>query len=60
LLEKWRYTAGPVIPTVTTRPPDAATPRDRAKAERHGALLREATRLFAAHGFDGVSLEDPR
>jgi len=38
--------------------PDAATPRDRAKAERHDALLREAARLFAAHGFDGVSLED--
>ena len=43
---------------MTTRLPDAATPRDRAKAERHGALLREAARLFAAHGFDGVSLED--
>ncbi|MFT3798889.1 TetR/AcrR family transcriptional regulator [Microbacterium sp.] len=36
----------------------AATPRDLAKAERHDALLREAARLFAARGFDGVSLED--
>lgn len=35
-----------------------ATARDRAKADRHGALLREASRLFAARGFDGVSLED--
>lgn len=38
--------------------PDAATERGRAKAERHEALLREAARLFAARGFDGVSLED--
>lgn len=36
----------------------SATGRDRAKAERHDSLLREAARLFAAHGFDGVSLED--
>ncbi len=34
------------------------TPRVRAKADRQAALLREATRLFAARGFDGVSLED--
>jgi len=34
------------------------TPRARAKADRHAALLREAARLFAANGFDGVSLED--
>lgn len=36
----------------------SATGRGRAKAERHDSLLREAARLFAAHGFDGVSLED--
>jgi len=35
-----------------------STERGRAKAERHDALLRAAARLFAAHGFDGVSLED--
>lgn len=34
------------------------TDRDRAKADRHDALLREAARLFAARGFSGVSLED--
>lgn len=34
------------------------TPRVRAKADRQAALLREAARLFAARGFDGVSLED--
>lgn len=34
------------------------TSRDRAKAERSGALLKEAARLFAARGYSGVSLED--
>lgn len=34
------------------------TGRERAKASRQAALLREAARLFAAHGFNGVSLED--
>ncbi|GAB3620380.1 TetR/AcrR family transcriptional regulator [Glutamicibacter sp. PS] len=34
------------------------TERERAKAERREALLREATRLFALHGYAGVSLED--
>ena len=43
---------------MTMRAADDATPRDRAKAERQGALLREAARLFAAQGFDGVSLEN--
>lgn len=38
--------------------PAFSTERERAKAERHDALLREAARLFAADGFDGVSLED--
>jgi len=42
----------------TNSPALSATGRDRAKAERHDSLLREAARLFAAHGFDGVSLED--
>ncbi|HZU92755.1 MAG TPA: TetR/AcrR family transcriptional regulator [Microbacterium sp.] len=34
------------------------TARDRAKAERSDALLREAAQLFAARGYSGVSLED--
>ncbi|WP_421732988.1 TetR/AcrR family transcriptional regulator [Cellulomonas sp.] len=34
------------------------TARVRAKAERRSALLSEAARLFAGHGFDGVSIED--
>lgn len=41
-----------------TAPSPTFTPREQAKADRHEALLREAARLFAAHGFDGVSLED--
>ncbi len=41
----------------TTSPSDS-TARDRAKADRQSSLLREAARLFAAQGFDGVSLED--
>lgn len=36
----------------------AGTPRERAKADRQRALIEAAARLFAAHGFDGVSLED--
>ncbi|MBU4465155.1 MAG: TetR/AcrR family transcriptional regulator [Actinobacteria bacterium] len=35
-----------------------STDRDRAKADRHASLLREAARLFAERGFSGVSLED--
>lgn len=35
-----------------------ATDRDRAKADRHSAILHEAARLFAERGFSGVSLED--
>jgi AcrR family transcriptional regulator len=34
------------------------TERDRAKADRQAAILREAARLFAERGFSGVSLED--
>ena len=34
------------------------TARDRAKAERSGALLAAAATLFAERGFSGVSLED--
>ncbi len=34
------------------------TARDRAKAERSDAILREAARLFAERGYNGVSLEE--
>lgn len=34
------------------------TDRDRAKADRYAAILREASRLFAERGFSGVSLEE--
>ncbi len=34
------------------------TERDRAKADRHAAILHEAAALFAERGFSGVSLED--
>lgn len=34
------------------------TARDRAKAARSDAILREAAQLFAARGYSGVSLED--
>ena len=43
---------------MTTRSATSRTMRDRAKAERADALLEAAARLFAQHGFDGVSLED--
>ncbi len=36
----------------------ATTARGRAKAERRDALLAAAARLFAHHGFDGVTIED--
>lgn len=36
----------------------STTGRERAKADRHSALLAEAARLFAERGFTGVSLED--
>ncbi len=35
-----------------------STPRERAKAERYRALLREAARLFAERGFTSVSLDE--
>ncbi len=44
--------------SATDAPADAATARDRAKAERRAALLREAARLFAERGFPRVSLDD--
>jgi AcrR family transcriptional regulator len=36
----------------------ATTARGRAKADRRAALLAAAARLFAEHGFAGVSIED--
>ncbi|MCC9053427.1 TetR/AcrR family transcriptional regulator [Microbacterium sp. F2E] len=45
-------------PEASTTPSEATTGRGLAKAKRQDALLREAARLFAAQGFDGVSLED--
>lgn len=45
-------------PAPSSAPRAAATGRHRAKADRQASLLREAARLFAAQGFDGVSLED--
>ena len=47
--------ADPGSDAVTEQP---TTARRRAKAERRTALLAAAGRLFAQHGFDGVSLED--
>ena len=35
-----------------------STQRDRAKAERFRALLREAARLFAERGYSAVSLDE--
>ena len=37
---------------------NGATDRERAKADRHAAILHEAAALFAERGFSGVSLED--
>ncbi len=37
---------------------NGVTERDRAKADRHAAILHEAAVLFAERGFSGVSLED--
>ncbi len=42
--------------TVTTDPRE--TPRARAKADRRRAILDAASRLFAARGFDRVSMEE--
>ncbi|TXN31511.1 TetR/AcrR family transcriptional regulator [Lacisediminihabitans profunda] len=39
-------------------PAEQATERSRAKADRRDALLAAAARLFAARGFNGVSIED--
>ncbi len=43
---------------MTTASAPAGTDRERAKAQRQAALLRESARLFADRGFAGVSLED--
>ncbi|AUG29962.1 MULTISPECIES: TetR/AcrR family transcriptional regulator [Microbacterium] len=43
---------------MTTRSAASRTSRERAKAQRADSLLQAAARLFAEHGFDGVSLED--
>ena len=39
-------------------PAEQPTGRSRAKADRRDALLTAAARLFAARGFNGVSIED--
>lgn len=44
--------------SATDAPADAATARDRAKAERRTALLTAAAELFAERGFPRVSLDD--
>ncbi len=44
-------------PSASTLAP-RETERGRSKADRRAAILREATRLFAARGFAGVSIED--
>lgn len=44
--------------SATDAPADAATARDRAKAERRAALLTAAAALFAERGFPRVSLDD--
>lgn len=44
--------------SATDAPADAATARDRAKAERRAALLTAAAQLFAERGFPRVSLDD--
>lgn len=38
--------------------PRSPTPRSVAKAERRAAILAESARLFAATGFNGVTIED--
>jgi hypothetical protein len=43
---------------MTTHSRASRTTRERAKAERADALVEAAARLFAQHGFDGVSLEE--
>jgi AcrR family transcriptional regulator len=50
-----------VLPTSTVTDPmndEPATQRGRAKADRREVLLNAAARLFAAHGFSRVSIED--
>lgn len=37
---------------------NGVTDRNRAKADRHAAILQQAAALFAERGFSGVSLED--
>lgn len=50
--------AGPGPATDTADPAAAGTGRSQAKASRRSTLLTEAARLFAARGYNGVSIED--
>lgn len=51
-------TTSPGTDDVETPGTAPTTARGRAKAARRAALLDAAARLFAQHGFDGVTLED--
>lgn len=44
--------------TTVDAPTQPPTGRSRAKASRRSTLLTEAARLFAQHGYHGVSIED--
>lgn len=48
----------PALPVGAAQVPTVPTARSRAKADRRATLLSAAARLFAARGFDGVSIED--
>jgi AcrR family transcriptional regulator len=48
----------PPLPVDATQVAAVPTARSLAKADRRATLLSAAARLFAARGFDGVSIED--
>lgn len=51
-------TGNVVTGAVVSSTVEPQTQRSRAKADRRQAMLDAAARLFAAHGFNGVSIED--